>query len=67
MQKSTGVAEVSVDEVDLFPPRGELARGLCEVVLVSIDADEVSCGPNAFEEGTGMTAEANGGVKDRFS
>lgn len=66
-RKSADVAEIFVDEVHLVLPGCESSFCLSEVLLISIDADEVSGGPNAFEEGCRMTAEANGGVDDRFS
>lgn len=67
IQKSANGTEVTVEQGDLIFPRCEVSCGFSEVLLISIDADEVSGGSNAFEEGCRMTAEANGGVDDRFS
>lgn len=56
-----------MDEVDLPPPRGEVSCGLCEVFLVSVDADELPGRSDVLKEGMGMATESYGRIEDGFS
>ncbi len=60
-------AKIFMNEADLPLPPGEVSCSLCEIFLVSIDADELPVWSDMRKEGTGVTTEPHGCIEDGFS